>query len=329
MDEENRKTASNGNPLYLLLKLVLGDWGHDSCVMRQIANAVWKQSKSDGWKLVYMFSLLADQYEVQTMKQRNISVDDFLKNHQQYIEQILMDDSIGVADIDFNKLSSAVTFAITSLVSVKMNETFIITELTKDTTIRATFGSNYNMREERRNLLGYSLNFIVWFADVLLNCDKTERKVLIEAFIDRADINRNEHVQDLLKWLIIDQEVYGKKDEFWHVWELLKSKMIELGNEEVYGYYANCNVPFGKDRVITTYLFANSAWRKNVHRGDEKACRIRKPGLPLYRKDTLRHLWEAVYTEERERKGENLCTLDMPLQKRNGDGLHEREFQRG
>lgn len=113
-----------------------------------------------------------------------------------------------------------------------------------------------------RNLLGYSLNFIVCFADVLLNCDRTERKVLIEAFIDRADINRNEHVQDLLKWLIIDQEAYGKKDEFWHVWELLKSKMIELGNEDVYGYYANCNVPFGKDRVITTYLFANSAWRK-------------------------------------------------------------------
>lgn len=86
--------------------------------------------------------------------------------------------------------------------------------------------------------------------------------------MDRADINRNEHVQDLLKWLIIDQETYGKIDEFWDVWELLKSKMIEFGNEEAYGYYTSCNMPFGKDRVITTYLFANSAWRKNVCRCD-------------------------------------------------------------
>lgn len=247
---------------------MLRDWGHDSCVIKQIANAIWKQSESDGWKLVYMFSLLADQYEVQTMKQRNLSVDNFLESHQQNIEQILMDDSISIADIDFKKLSGAVTFAITSFVSVKMNEAFIIAELTKDTTIRATFGSNYNMQEERRNLLGYSLNFIVWFADVLLNCDRTERKILIEAFMDRADINRNEHVQDLLKWLIIDQETYGKIDEFWDVWELLKSEMIEFGNEEAYGYYTSCNMPFGKDRVITTYLFANSAWRKNVHRCD-------------------------------------------------------------
>lgn len=86
--------------------------------------------------------------------------------------------------------------------------------------------------------------------------------------MERADIIGNEHVQELLKRLIIDQEAYGKKDEFWNIWELLKSKMIELGNKERYNYYTSSNIPFGADRVIITYLFANTNWRKNVHRCD-------------------------------------------------------------
>ena len=265
---ENTKTADNENPLCLLLKLVLRDWSDDSCIVKQIANAIWKQSPSDGWKLVYLFSLLADQYEVQMMKQRNFSLDVFLESYQQNIEQVLMKDSIGVSNIDFTKLSGVVTFAVISFISVDMKEAFKIVELTKDKTIRITFGNNYDMKEERRNLIGYTLNFIVWFADVLLYCDSYERKVLITSFTERADIIRNEHVQELLKWLIIDQEVYGKTDEFWSIWELLKSKMIELGNKEEYDYYASRNVPLGRDRVITTYLFANTAWQKNIHSCD-------------------------------------------------------------
>lgn len=268
IDGENIKIAGNENPLYLLLKLVLRDWGHDSRIIKQVANTIWQKSSGDGWKLVYMFSLLADQYEAQMMKQRNLSLDDFLESYQQNIEQVLIKDSIGVTNIDFTKLSGAVTFAVISFISVDMKEAFTIAEMTKDKTIRITFGNNYDMKEERRNLIGYTLNFIVWFADVLLYCDSYERKVLITSFTERADIIRNEYVQELLKWLIIDQEVYGKTDEFWSIWELLKSKMIELGNKEEYDYYVSCNVPFGGDRVITTYLFANTAWQKNIHSCD-------------------------------------------------------------
>ena len=131
-----------------------------------------------------------------------------------------------------------------------------------------TFGKKYDGKEERRSLIGYTLNFIVWFADVLLYCDDLERKVMIESFMERADIVTNENVRELLKWLIIDQEVYRKTNEFWNIWELMKPKMIELGNKGMRDYYTNSNVPFGEDRVIVTYLFANTSWRKDVHKCD-------------------------------------------------------------
>lgn len=48
----------------------------------------------------------------------------------------------------------------------------------------------------------------------------------------------------------------------------MKQKMIELGNKGMHDYYTNSNVPFGEDRVIVTYLFANTSWRKDVHKCD-------------------------------------------------------------
>ena len=97
-----------------------------------------------------------------------------------------MKDSIGLADIDFTRLSGAVTFVVISFVSVDMKEAFKIVEMTKDKTIKVTFGKKYDGKEERRNLIGYTLNFIVWFADVLLYCDDLERKVMIESFYGKG-----------------------------------------------------------------------------------------------------------------------------------------------
>lgn len=48
----------------------------------------------------------------------------------------------------------------------------------------------------------------------------------------------------------------------------MKPKMIELGNKGMHDYYTNNNGPFGEDRVIVTYLFANTSWRKDVHKCD-------------------------------------------------------------
>lgn len=70
----------------------------------------------------------------------------------------------------------------------------------------------------------------------------------------------------MFTWLINNQEVYGKIDEFWSVWELLKPRIIALNNEKEWFYYSSNNGPFCKDRIIAGYLFANSAWRENVHR---------------------------------------------------------------
>lgn len=266
LDEDNRKIIGNENPLYLLLKLVLRDWSDDSRITKQIADTIWKYSKGDGWRFIYIFSLIADQYEKEIMKNMRLSIDDFFENHQKIIAKALKKDIVDVTDIDFTKLSNVVTFTIIAFVSTNMKEAFVIAEMTKDITMKIAFGNKNSIKEERREIIGYTLNYVIWFADVLLHCEDVDRKILIDSFVGRADIIGNENVEHLFTWLINDQEVYGKIDEFWSVWELLKPRIIALNNEKERFYYSSYNGPFGKDRIIAGYLFANSAWRENVHR---------------------------------------------------------------
>lgn len=268
VNEDNRKVLSNDNPFFLLIKLVLRDWGHDSRVIQQISSTIWKYSKQDGWHIVYMFSLFADEYEKERMKNRNFSVDEFFEKNKKIVVQVLEKDSVCMADIDFTKLSKVAIFTIIMFIPADIEEAFTIAELTKDTAMEITFGNKNSMNKEYRNLIGYTLDYVMWFADVLLYCDVEKRKALINSFIERADIIGNNNIEHLLTWLIQEQEIHGKIDEFWSVWVLLKSRMIELSNETERFYYSSYNGPVGRDRIITTYLFANSVWRENVHSCD-------------------------------------------------------------
>lgn len=275
VNEDNRKLVSNENPLYLLLKLVLRDWSYDSRVIKQIERTIWKRSKRDGWHFIYIFSLFAAQYEKEIMKNRDLSVDTFFENNKEIVAQAMKKDPIDATDIDFTKLSKVAIFTIISFVSADMDEACIIAEATKGIAMKITFADKNSMKEERRDLIGYTLNYVVWFADVLLHCDDGGRKILVDSFLESADIIGNDNTEHLLTWLIQEQELYGKIDEFWRIWELLKPRMIELSNEKERFYYSSTNRPFGKDRIIISYLFANSAWRTNIHRcallSEEKA----------------------------------------------------------
>lgn len=264
-DEDNQKLVSNENPIYLLLKLVLRDWRHDSRIIEQTADSIWKHSESGGWRFLYTFSLIADQYKNEIMRKGESSIDEFFDRNQEIIEMALKKHSVDLMDIDFEKLSNVVEFTLISFVSANMKEAFTIAELTKDTAMKITFGNKNDNNEESRELIGSTLNYVVWFADVLLHCEDVNRKVLIDSFVEHADIMGNDSIELLFIWLIQNQEVYGKTDQFWRVWELLKPRIINLNNEKERFYYSSYNGPVGKDRIITGYLFANSAWRDGVH----------------------------------------------------------------
>lgn len=259
--DENIKLFNNKNPLFLLLKLLFRNWSDDSRVITQIKNLLWKINKCAAWSLIYLFSLLADQYENEKRENRNLSVDLFLESKKEQVMQELVKKSINEASIDFLKVSHITVFTMLSLISPEIKEAAIIAEKTKDIAMKIAFADE----EKQRDILGYVSNYVIWFSDVLLYCNDKERTILINSFIERMDILENDNIKDLLIWLINEQEYNGKVAEFWKVWKLLMPSIIKVSNDKPQLYYSDINIPIGQDAIITSYLFANSAWKPDIH----------------------------------------------------------------
>lgn len=271
LNSDNKGLADDENPFYQLVKLLIKDWGYDSSVVKEISSTIWKYDKQTGCCLIYIFSLLADQYIKDIRKDRELSIDAFFEGHKGVIEHILTNETLDITSIDFSVLSKEAVFTCISLVAANTKEAVFIAEATKEIAMRIAFGDKDNARNEYTNLIGYSFNYVIWFADVLLHCNDVSRKKLIEFYIEKVDFIRNDNAEQLFIWLIREQEIWGKRKEFWNIWELLKPYMIMLSKEKDRYYYSDYSGSVGKDRIISAYLFANSSWKAGVHLPEEQA----------------------------------------------------------
>lgn len=274
LNPENKRLLDDENPFYQLIKLLIKDWGDESTVVKAISSTIWKYDKQIGCCLIYAFSLLADPYK-KIRKHRGVSIDAFFEGYKDVIEQILTNEVPDITSLAFSPLSKEAVFTCISLVAVNTKEAFIIAEATKEIAMQIVFGDIDNEGDDYTNLIGYALNYVVWFADVLLYCNDAQRKELINSFIEKADFIRNDNIEQLFIWLINEQEILVKEKEFWNIWELLKPHIIAFSKDKARYYYSDYRGPVGKDRIITAYLFANSNWKAGVYCGtlfsEEKA----------------------------------------------------------
>lgn len=81
-------------------------------------------------------------------------------------------------------------FTLLSLVSPQAAEAFKFADATKALVMELVFTDNRDLRAERRELSGYTINYVSWLADVLLHCEQAEQAGLIDAFFQYADLTR-------------------------------------------------------------------------------------------------------------------------------------------
>lgn len=263
-NEDNIKAINDENPLCLLLKLALNDWSYNSRIVNGIASTIWVHSQNAAWHFLYLFSLLADSYEDALLKNESFSSDDFFKRNEDVIARALAKDSVDITDFDFSKLQNITIFTLLSLISPQAAEAFKFADATKDLVMELVFTDNRDLRTERRELSGYTLNYVSWLADVLLHCEQAEQAGLIDAFFKSADLIRNDNSKYLITELIRIQDICGKTDAFWNIWELLKPYLLALSSKPQVSF--DDRHPYGLDKVIISYLFGNSPWRSGVHR---------------------------------------------------------------
>lgn len=67
---------------------------------------------------------------------------------------------------------------------------------------------------------------------------------------------RNDNSKYLITELIRIQDICGKTDAFWNIWELLKPYLLALSSKPQISFADRH--PYGLDKVIISYLFGNS-----------------------------------------------------------------------
>ena len=79
---------------------------------------------------MYAFSFIAEQYEKEIKKNRDISINDFFEKNKKLIKQALDKEVSNYSDIDFNQLSIPIMFVIILMIPFKIKEASLVAELT-------------------------------------------------------------------------------------------------------------------------------------------------------------------------------------------------------
>ena len=263
INDNNRYLINENNPLCLLLQLVLLNMGDKSNINRIIAKNIWNNNQQYGWQFLYLFSLIAEKYEQDVIKNPNNSFDVFIEKNKKVITEAFSKKIVDYSQIDFKKMNYLVAFNSLLMIPYDIKEAPLIAEMTCDNVMKNAF----KKKEEQDELVTEHIYYYVkWFADVLLYCDDTDRKNLINLFLERADFIANDNVNNLLTSLIEEQDFNDKADEFWFIWKLLENKMIDLSYKKDVDIYKDNDVFLEKDKIIFSYLFARTEWKENVVR---------------------------------------------------------------
>ena len=256
---------SDQDILYLLVCLFLIVWKNDK-VIKVMAETIWNYRKDDGIRLVTLFSEAIDKYSKEEADHSCGLIKKKWSEYRTCMEMALKKNPADIADIDFTKMDKTAVFVTIALVLPNIKEGAQIAEATKNIAIETCFGrKNGGKTAENDYPVECDVNYINWFADVLLFCSSEERWSLVQTLMEKADMLGNQNIEFLFAALIEEQDKHGKTEEFWDVWKILKSKMIELSTAYGQLFCYNYNMPIGKDNLIATYLFANTRRKPGVY----------------------------------------------------------------
>ena len=111
---------------------------------------------------------------------------------------------------------------------------------------------------DRDDRLDYNLQhqFIEKLASVILTSEEDEREAYLEPFLEGLGKSRDSY--ELIDQLVFTQDQVERYDEFWSVWNLLYSRIVELCSDQLHYAYS--------EEAVRSYLFASQPWQKGVRK---------------------------------------------------------------
>jgi hypothetical protein len=225
---------------------------------------LWKNNFEDAQSILVGYLYLKPKFDTltETIRQENFKknkydlqdndvFDKFVKENKRYIEKIKnnqtsIDDVGEIEKIDLYTLDTAFQL-IPSGTNNKEHK--IIANKIISTFFEKIFS---NDRDDGVDLV-IKRNFLKTLSYFVLMSPKDEIKDLLRPLLDK--FNRSEIIADLLKAFITAEDSLNSYENFWEVWNLFKTKIIEAcKNGDGYGHV---------NEIIRNYLFAIN-WKESA-----------------------------------------------------------------
>jgi hypothetical protein len=97
-------------------------------------------------------------------------------------------------------------------------------------------------------------NFLEKFAWFVLSSPKEEIADYLEPFLDK--FNRSEAIADLFIEFVSAEDYLNEYENFWFVWNLFRSKIIEICRNGDKHWYT--------EKIVKSYLFAQTHWKETA-----------------------------------------------------------------
>lgn len=226
---------------------------------------LWQGNFDDMQSLLFGYLLLKPKYEelreklhkenykkgIYELKEGQLR-EDFFKDYEHDLEKVMentisMDDLKDIERTDLHILNTAF-----QLIPLKTDHAGY-KELALS--IISTFANDLLSRK-REDKVDYSVrhSFLKKLAYFVLNSSEKDIPDYLKPFLD--NFNGSEAIADLFEEFILAEDRLDTYDKFWQVWNLFFEKIIALCKEGDGYWYV--------DRIIKSYLFAQSPWKETA-----------------------------------------------------------------
>ena len=112
------------------------------------------------------------------------------------------------------------------------------------------------LSNDREETIDYTTRylFLKKYTQYVLHLNLNDIKGYLAPFAD--NIAGGEGIAELLKEFIYTEDHVNRPDQFWHVWELFKDKVVDASISGTDRYYSS--------QIVESYMFARNDWKEDA-----------------------------------------------------------------
>lgn len=279
-------SADWGNPMFLLVGLLLEHRKKLTMLSSCVANILWKQNQQVALKVLYTYVHLFQIYRKkhwQYGKKGRLKI--FLNENKDLIEQDFREEIADITKINTDSLDFDGLLSLHELLNKEDEKNFLFIINTGKNIWEKIFDKADE--EESRLFIGERRrSYVKWLADYTLDLSLDRQKKLWQSM--RLHISMEDTFVDWIREMVACEVQKSRYAAFWNIWDLLQPDIFGICDRVKELEKSGDTLHFGDrkafDQLIKSYLLASEIWADSLTSWDS----LKHENADFYRRAAAR-----------------------------------------